>query len=140
MGNFVKFCVGFGLISLLSLVFVLFVHDRDKAERTVQKAVFKKDQTEFDKRFYDSWNRSKMEMADSQGEKQYWKDQTEKDQVFFEEREEQAQTEITEAKEILEGRKDTEDAFIQAVKETTQNPSFGITDKEFEKALKEVRE
>lgn len=137
MGNFIKLMLALGFIGVLSFLFAVFVYDKKDAEMGLEKARFHQEAVEFDKRFYESWNRQKSEMAGTEEARDFWEDKAEEDRKTFAEKEKQAGERVETARANLERSAESQRQFVDDTKEAVKSTNDEITEQEFEKAVKE---
>ncbi len=137
MGNFIKLMLALGFIGVLSFLFAVFVYDKKDAEMGLEKARFDRETVEFDKRFYESWDMQKTEMAGTQKEREFWDEKTEEDRQSFAEKEKQADERVEKAQANLEQPTADHRQFVDDTKKAVESTNDEITEQEFENALKE---
>jgi hypothetical protein len=137
MGNFIKLMLALGFIGVLSFLFAVFVYDKKDAEMGLEKARFDREAVEFDKRFYESWDMQKKEMADTPEARDFWNEKIEDDRKTFAEKEKQADERVEKAQANLEQPAADQRQFVHDTKKAVESTNDEITEQDFEKALKE---
>ena len=103
----------------------------------LEKARFDREAVEFDKRFYESWDMQKEEMADTPEAREFWNEKTKDDLKYFSEKEEALDERYEKAKANFERSAADQRLLVDDTKKAVKSTNDAIPEQDFEKALKE---